>query len=527
MKSPKLLFLEALARLLKVGAIKTKDQAEKFFKNEFGELDDIARAQINKIFKKKGDVPKAKTGEKADVVELKKQRPIAKDEFDKVLDETFPEMKPKQKIQEDNLKTFLKSDEEREFLGFPNRTVEGVFRASIREILAKKGIKNFGNKDPIQVGRQLFGDDLLFALENVQDDLVDVASKGDYKLLDNFLQEKKLLDLKPKGNINLDKADEVEKLLDLDPNRTKNADGGRIGLKKGSYLMEAFRDLSKSGPMKTLENPYFLSAEIMAPQGLDYLQSLLRTLGLKEGGRINYAGGSKLSFREFVKNAFLDSGQRPKELEELDLKRITLFADAYEKFIGGEDRTQEADGGRIGLKKGMDRRTFMKIVGGISALPIVGKFLKFGKPVAKTVAEDVSKVADQAPDYFFNLVSKIKMFGKEGTSIGPRQKTTNYKNYELTEDVGTGDLRITKQKGDKEFGYEEEVMEFRKGQRTEDGVTFDEYDEATIRPDMDGKMKDIEDGIEPDSIKQIIKDSEKQAPPIKKASGGLAYMLGE
>jgi len=444
MKSPKLLFLEALARLLKVGAIKTKDQAEKFFKNEFGELDDIARAQINKIFKKKGDVPKAKTSEKADVVELK----------------------PKEKIQEDNLKTFLKSDEEREFLGFPNRTVEGVFRASIREILAKKGIKKFGNKDPIQVGRQLFGDDLLFALENVQDDLVDVASKGDYKLLDNFLQEKKLLDLKPKGNINLDKADEVEKLLDLDPNRTKNADGGRIGLKKGSYLMEAFRDLSKSGPMKTLENPYFLSAEIMAPQGLDYLQSLLRTLGLKEGGR-------------------------------------------------------------IGLKKGMDRRTFMKIVGGISTLPIVGKFLKFGKPVVKTVAEDVSKVADQAPDYFFNLVSKIKMFGKEGTSIGPRQRTTNYKNYELTEDVGTGDLRITKQKGDKEFGYEEEVMEFRKGQRTEDGVTFDEYDEATIRPDMDGKMKDIEDGIEPDSIKQIIKDSEKQAPPIKKASGGLAYMLGE
>jgi len=444
MKSPKLLFLEALARLLKVGAIKTKDQAEKFFKNEFGELDDIARAQINKIFKKKGDVPKAKTSEKADVVELK----------------------PKEKIQEDNLKTFLKSDEEREFLGFPNRTVEGVFRASIREILAKKGIKKFGNKDPIEVGRQLFGDDLLFALENVQDDLVDVASKGDYKLLDNFLQEKKLLDLKPKGNINLDKADEVEKLLDLDPNRTKNADGGRIGLKKGSYLMEAFRDLSKSGPMKTLENPYFLSAEIMAPQGLDYLQSLLRTLGLKEGGR-------------------------------------------------------------IGLKKGMDRRTFMKIVGGISTLPIVGKFLKFGKPVVKTVAEDVSKVADQAPDYFFNLVSKIKMFGKEGTSIGPRQRTTNYKNYELTEDVGTGDLRITKQKGDKEFGYEEEVMEFRKGQRTEDGVTFDEYDEATIRPDMDGKMKDIEDGIEPDSIKQIIKDSEKQAPPIKKASGGLAYMLGE
>ena len=447
MKSPKILFLEALARLLKVGAIKTKDQAEKFFKNEFGELDDIARAQINKIFKKKGDVPKVKTGEKADVVELK----------------------PKEKIQEDNLNTFLKSDEEREFLGFPNRTVEGVFRASIREILAKKGIKKFGNRDPIEVGRQLFGDDLLFALENVQDDLVDVASKGDYKLLDNFLQEKKLLDLKPKGNINLDKADEVEKLLDLDPNRTKNADGGRIGLKKGSYLMEAFRDLSKSGPMKTLENPYFLSAEIMAPQGLDYLQSLLRTLGLKEGGR-------------------------------------------------------------IGLKKGMDRRTFMKIVGGISTLPIVGKFLKFGKPVVKTVAEDVSKVADRAPHYFFRLVDKIRRFGKviDDSVADPRvERTYKYKDYELKEGAygDPSETIITKKTDMGPYGYKEESMRFKKGGQTEDGFIADEYEELTARPDMEGKLKDVEEGIEDAS--EIIEEATKSAPPIKKASGGLAYMLGE
>ena len=55
----------------------------------------------------------------------------------------------------------------------------------------------------------------------------------------------------------------------------------------------------------------------------------------------------------------------------------------------------------------------------------------------------------------------------------------------------------------------------------------DEYEEATIRPDMDGKMKDIEDGIEPDSIKEIIEETTKEAPSIKKASGGIARMLGE
>jgi hypothetical protein len=44
---------------------------------------------------------------------------------------------------------------------------------------------------------------------------------------------------------------------------------------------------------------------------------------------------------------------------------------------------------------------------------------------------------------------------------------------------------------------------------------------------MDGKMKDIEDGIEPDSIIEIIKEVSDEAPSIKKAGGGIARMLGE
>ena len=191
-----------------------------------------------------------------------------------------------------------------------------------------------------------------------------------------------------------------------------------------------------------------------------------------------------------------------------------------------DDPEKKADGGRIGLKKGMDRRTFMKIMGGLTTLPILGKFFK-GAEVAAPVAKKAVEVAGQAPSYFFDLVTKIKMLGKPGISIGPRQNTMNYKNYELMEDVSTGDIRVTKQKGDPDFGYEEEVMEYRKGQRTEDGMIPDEYEEATIRPDMDGKIKDIEDGIEPDSIIEIIKEVSDEAPSIKKAGGGIARMLGE
>ena len=119
------------------------------------------------------------------------------------------------------------------------------------------------------------------------------------------------------------------------------------------------------------------------------------------------------------------------------------------------------------------------------------------------------------------------MFGKPGTSIGPRQNTMNYKNYELMEDVSTGDMRITKQAGDPDGpGYKEEVMEFNKGGNPmEEGITKESYEEATLFPDMDGKMKDIEDGIEPDSIKEIMEEITEVK--TKKASGGIAKLLGE
>jgi len=71
-----------------------------------------------------------------------------------------------------------------------------------------------------------------------------------------------------------------------------------------------------------------------------------------DGGRIEYSEGSKdvPTFREFVRNSFLDSGQRPKDLEDLDIKRITLFSQAYQDKYG----EKKADGGimRIGYQEG-------------------------------------------------------------------------------------------------------------------------------------------------------------------------------
>ena len=196
------------------------------------------------------------------------------------------------------------------------------------------------------------------------------------------------------------------------------------------------------------------------------------------------------------------------------------------------DPEDMAQGGRIGYKDGPDqpgRRKFMKIMGGLAALPIIGKFFK-GAKVAAPAVEAARETAAQAPSYFFDLVNKIKMLGKPGVSIGPRQKTTNYKNYELTEDTTTGDITVVKQKGDPDFAYEEEVMSLRKGQAdemTRGRTPPDEYEELTVRPDPEGKMKDVEDGIEPESIQEIVEEVTGEAPSIKKAGGGIATMLGE
>ena len=62
----------------------------------------------------------------------------------------------------------------------------------------------------------------------------------------------------------------------------------------------------------------------------------------------------------------------------------------------------------------------------------------------------------------------------------------------------------------------------------------DEYEEYTARPDIDGKMKDVEDGV-PDEVieegsiskEELEQEIIEQIARDKKASGGIAMMLGE
>ena len=113
------------------------------------------------------------------------------------------------------------------------------------------------------------------------------------------------------------------------------------------------------------------------------------------------------------------------------------------------------DGGRIGFKNGTKfnpkRRTFLKIIGGLAALPVVGKFFKFAKPAAKIA--DVTEVPIRnikgMPSWFKPLVNKVIKEGEQmkvteydrlvtHKSQLPNSKTDIYVN----QDLNTGDVWV-------------------------------------------------------------------------------------
>tara|TARA_Y100000114_G_scaffold6064_1_gene4875 strand:+ start:543 stop:2165 length:1623 start_codon:yes stop_codon:yes gene_type:complete len=217
---------------------------------------------------------------------------------------------------------------------------------------------------------------------------------------------------------------------------------------------------------------------------------------------------------EFINKAKQKDLQQKRALEEFDVT----------------DRTKQAEGGltRLGFANGSPpskgRRNFLKLMGGLAALPVVGKFFKFAKPTSTAV--QAAKEAAGVPSYFPKLVEKIKLLGDDVTSTratGERQIVKEYKGYELTESLDTGSLTI------KRDGYtSEEYLEYIPGGQYYDETRKkvikypDSYEEVTVKPDYEGKMKDVDFGL--DSYDEILE--EVGEAKIKKAGGGLAYMLG-
>jgi len=229
-----------------------------------------------------------------------------------------------------------------------------------------------------------------------------------------------------------------------------------------------------------------------------------------------------------------------KRFEEKETKR--LMDDMKEI----EDPEDLAQGGRVGLKTGMTRRAFLALMGSIGAgIGAVksGLLSLGGKQAAKEVAKQ-TVTPTSPPPYFFELAEKIKKYGKP-SKVQPQERVNEYsytgKNgdeYTMTEDITSGDIEIIKDKtgvasyGEKTFDTinNRSVMQYKSGKGMADegtkGTPADEYDEYEVIFDRDGTMADADDMAE-QIKKEIIEEAKTDVPPIKKAGGGLAYMLGE
>ena len=200
------------------------------------------------------------------------------------------------------------------------------------------------------------------------------------------------------------------------------------------------------------------------------------------------------------------------------------------------------------------------MMGALSALPFVGKGVQKAAPKAiKEVTETITRNADGIPDYAFDLIEVVKAKGTKEIMEGiykrnPPSTKYTYKDVEVVED-GLGNVSVKKPQTktgswtdeaaddvivddyvDREVGFE-----IRKGgtgvkdEGLETQKSFempDEYDESTayMQGDPDGGV-DVSDIVEKIEVEDHL-DLKKIADEVKdirtkKASGGLAHMLGE
>ena len=119
-----------------------------------------------------------------------------------------------------------------------------------------------------------------------------------------------------------------------------------------------------------------------------------------------------------------------------------------------DDPEKKADGGimRLGFKDGMNRRTFLKLLGGMAAIPIVGKIfkpLKVGKTMTKV---PIIKTADVPgkPEWFDQLVNKVilegddvsKRFATQERQVVHMKKIDDETSVTVTQDLNDGSIMV-------------------------------------------------------------------------------------
>ncbi len=255
--------------------------------------------------------------------------------------------------------------------------------------------------------------------------------------------------------------------------------------------------------------PKGIMSNIFGLQGLSKFGKLGTALATRIPRAMTPVGLTMLG-AEGIKKLYDEEQKKNRMIEAMDPEERSQFLEeekATEEFMS---RQSAATGGimRLGFADGPEdpkKRKFMKIIGGLASIPLLGRFIDIGTQAPK-VAEVVKKGADGVPDFLADLIAKVKL---KAEATGMKYFTGN-RSDEFA-DVYKADDFVVTEKGNtttiREIddpdrpGYRENEMEIVVDPET-GGVT---YNEASARPDMDGKLKDVEEYIEESDLENMRK----------------------
>ncbi|MDC3264386.1 hypothetical protein OAU51_03580 [Porticoccaceae bacterium] len=306
-------FLKSLRTLANNRNI-TIEEAYKFAKQEFGEVTDLLKLQINKIFKDV-EAPSIKMPEKPknNVFTL-----IPKDKRKDYLAKMEEPPSQKSGTIMDRLSGAANKLEElmkeREAMYKPKKGLdlsEGLTRSLARKILDRKKIQIPKGQDPINVFTDIFGESIS-DVNNLAEEMIEIDARGGgMKNMDEMLESEGLYDIEiPESPQRGMTDEELEKFMKEKPEEPEDfATGGRVGLKGGgSYdytsfdhkineLLAAYKRYKKgsaTGGRKgilTFEQFFPLFAAENFAEGGSVFDRLERDVPYPEGHRVDYGKG--------------------------------------------------------------------------------------------------------------------------------------------------------------------------------------------------------------------------------------------
>ena len=491
-------FLSSLRTLAKNGDITIAD-AYKFARQEFGEVSDLLKLQINKIFKD-ADAPSIRKPE-GEVIEVSFKP--GRDKTGKVVEES-----ESQKLGLAGLNNPYR-------MGGGLDPVEGMTRTAARVVLGRKNIEIPEKADPIDIFEENFGGDALMDLRQAGEELLEKEQMGRItESMGDFLESRGLFDLKVDKTLPKGITDEelLKKLMDEDPEEF--AKGGRVGYEEGGIgsLPKGLQKDTTTGEGANIFNMYaekdddntfnMYAERPDAPKMAadEIAKVIMGTLGIE---------GDTTS-RTFIFENYV----MPKRKQLMENYGLTLQeADDLIREGMAKYRTEKATGGRVGYAFGSG----VKLA---KFLAIRGKTLK--DEIKKAIDNFMQPSGDKKLDADMILDDMLEELGTSRSEIDQKDIIEAY-----------GDVYNTLSKGDEISAMAPKMRERFELKEKYPGI--DEELVAKIVDDPDPQRKAevlstieqafelMKQGKSSDEVLDIMK---QMTDRTKQAGGGLSYLSG-